>query len=159
MYTWGDFRFSDDDVVNVDDWIPQGDYNPHNVRPWVIHDHGFTLAVVFAANEQDALDEAVDHDKLDRYMIKPGEGDWQDYMTCDPAKMAAGFDPECPEYVDGNGVRWWWSVEPAFLGNAGEAFDVDSLGIAPMPNPKMSFKAVVMAEFCGGGDACSARSS
>jgi hypothetical protein len=149
MYTWKDFRFNDADVVNIDDWIPWGEYNPHNVRPWVIHDHGFVLAVVFAANEQDALDEAVDHDKLDRYLIKPGEGDWQDYMTSDPTEMAAGFDPEVPEHVDGGYVRWWWRYEPSFLGNASEAFDVDTLGIVAMPNPKMSFKAIVNGEFHG----------
>lgn len=66
-----EIKFTDADVVNLDEYIPAGDYNPHNVRPWLLHDHGVVICVVFAQNLQDALDEAVDHGKLDAYQIDP----------------------------------------------------------------------------------------
>ena len=31
-------KFSDTDVVNKDDFIPEGEYNPHKVRPWLSGD-------------------------------------------------------------------------------------------------------------------------
>lgn len=40
-------------------------YNPHNVRLWAIgHEFGAVCAI-FASNEQDALDAAVDADQMD----------------------------------------------------------------------------------------------
>jgi len=107
-----DIKFSDADVVDLDNWIAAGEYNPHSVRPWLFHDHGFVLCVVFADSLQDALDEAVDADKLDRYLI--AEGDMKDY--------------ENEEGI-------------SFLGNAGEPFDIESLGVIELPNPKRSFCA------------------
>ena len=109
-----EIEFTDADVVNSDNWIPDGEYNPHNVRPWLLHDHGFVLAVVFADCEQDAIDEAVDEDKLDRYLI--AEEDLSDY----------GDDT-----IEG----------VSYLGNAGEPFDIESLGLIELPNPKRSFCA------------------
>lgn len=108
--------FTDDDVVNIDDYIPAGEYNPHNVRPWLLHDHGFVIAVVFAENLQDALDEAVDENKLDAFMIE--EKDYADY--------GVGTDkPTC-----------------VFLGNYDEPFDIDCLDAIELPNPPMSFRAL-----------------
>jgi hypothetical protein len=142
MSKFREITFNDADVVNLDNWIPAGEYNPHNVRPWLLHDHGFVLCVVFASNLQEALDEAVDENKLDRFKIDVESlHEREDYMTRDPAKMAAGFDADCPEYVDENGGKWWWAVEPTFLGNAGEPFDIESLGVEELPNPKRSFCA------------------
>lgn len=143
MSKFREISFTDADVVNLDNWIPSGEYNPHNVRPWLLHDGGFVLAVVFASSLQEALDEAVDENKLDRFKIDVTDyHDREDYMTLDPAKMAAGFDPDCPEYhVDETGDSWWWKVEPAFLGNASEPFDIDTLGVEELPNPKRSFCA------------------
>ena len=63
--TINEIDFTDDDVVNPDDYIPRGESNPHKVRPWLLHDHGFCLCVVFAESLQDAFDEAVDAGKLD----------------------------------------------------------------------------------------------
>lgn len=51
-------------VVNVEDCIYQGEFNPHNVRPWLIYGLYGAYAIVFASNEQDALDIAADADKL-----------------------------------------------------------------------------------------------
>lgn len=144
-------EFDDTDVVNFDDWIPAGEYNPHNVRPWLLHDHGFTLAVVFAGNLQDALDIAVDSDKLDRFQIdRENDSERSDYMTTDVKEMASGFDSECPEFTDAQGVQYWWKIEPAFLGNAGEPFDIESLGVVELPNPaRLGFTAHLAAHFTG----------
>jgi hypothetical protein len=69
------FEFTDEDVVNPDDFIPTGEYNPHNVRPWLIYGSWGTLAVVFADCESDALDVAADGEKLEGYRIPPEEQD------------------------------------------------------------------------------------
>lgn len=63
-------KFSDSDIVNPDEWIPEGEYNPHKVRPFLFHDHGFVLCIVFASCEQDAL---VDAGKLERYAVNQGD--------------------------------------------------------------------------------------
>ncbi len=75
--TFNDIRFTDADVINADAYIPKGDYNPSNVRPFLLHDHGFVLAVVFADCLQDALDIAADAGKLDRYRV--ADADRADY--------------------------------------------------------------------------------
>lgn len=106
--------FSDADVVNPGDFIPAGDYNPHKVRPWLLHDHGFTLAVVFADCLQDALDIAADAGKLDRFQVDESE--------------MADYGP------DEDGL--------AHLGNAGEPFDIEALGALELPNPPFSFVAL-----------------
>lgn len=109
--------FTDTDVVNKDGYIPAGEYNPHNVRPFLLHDHGFTVAVVFAGSLQDALDEAVDAGKLDSFQVS--DDDLADY----------GPDEEAI-------VR---------LGNASEPFDVEALDVVELPNPPFSFVALFTA--------------
>jgi hypothetical protein len=109
--------FTDADVVNKDGFIPAGEYNPHNVRPFLIHDHGFTVAVVFADCLQDALDEAVDAGKLDSFQVS--ETDLADYGP------------------DQDGI--------ARLGNASEPFDIQALDVVELPNPPFSFVALFNA--------------
>lgn len=110
-------RFADADVVNKDDFIPAGEYNPHNVRPFLIHDHGFTVAVVFADCLQDALDEAADSGKLDSFQVS---------------------DDDLAEYgPDEEGI--------ARLGNTSEPFDIEALDIVELPNPPFSFVALFNA--------------
>lgn len=137
--------FSDADVVNPGDFIPQGEYNPRKVRPFLLHDHGFVIAVVFAACTQDALDEAADADKLDRYLIDLNDpSDRVDYLVKD--KVTPGYDPDVPEYVDAAGGEYWWANDgPAFLGNASEPFDIESLDVIELPNPPFSFAALFNA--------------
>ena len=60
-------KFTDADVCNIEDWIPKDEYNPNNVVPWLINDHGFVLAVCFASDCSDAIDIAVDCNKLDDF--------------------------------------------------------------------------------------------
>jgi hypothetical protein len=108
--------FSDNDVINTEDFIPRGESNMHNVRPWLLHDCGFVLCVVFADCLQEAIDIAVDNNKLDRFLID--EKDYGDY----------GVETENPTCT--------------FLGNAGEPFDIESLGYVELDNPPFSFAAM-----------------
>mgnify|MGYP000290361475 CR=1 FL=1 len=121
--SFNEVKFTDADVVNLDDWIPDGEYNPHKVRPFLLHDHGFVVCVVFASNLQDALDAAVDADKMDRFLI--AEADYGDYD------------------IEGNA-----DGRVTFLGNASEPFDIESLDYIELPNPKRSF----VAQFNNRGD-------
>ena len=106
-------KFTDDDVVNPDDFASYlTGTNPHNMHPFILHDHGFTICVVLASNLQDALDEAVDNDKLDSFLINE-----EDYA-------AYGIDSDNPTC--------------AFLGNAGEPFDVDFISVIELPMPEFS---------------------
>lgn len=114
--TYDQISFTDEDVINPDDFIPKGESNPHSVRPYLLHDHGFVLAVVFASCLQDAIDEAVDAGKLDRYMVRPEDAE---------------------DYPNEEGI--------SFLGNACEAFDIESLSAIELPNPKFSFVALFEA--------------
>lgn len=100
-------QWSDDDVVNPNEYTPEGEYNPYNVRPWVLHDHGFVVAVVLADSLQDAIDIAVDEDKMDRYLISP---------------------ENMGDYEDEEGI--------SFLGNASEAFDIETLRYIELQNQK-----------------------
>ncbi len=108
--------FSDFDVVNPDNFIPAGEYNPHRVRPWLLHDHGFVVAVVFSDCLQDALDEAADAGRLDRFAVS---------------------ETDMKDYPDEEGL--------AFLGNACERFDIENLGAFELPNPAFSFVALFNA--------------
>lgn len=66
-------------------------------------------------------------------------------MTTDPAKIAAGFDLDCVEFLEEDGTRWWWKMEPTFLGNAGEPFDIEGVDAVELPNPPHSFCALLNA--------------
>ena len=114
-----ELQFSDADVVEPDEFIPSGEYNPHDIHPWLLHDHGFPVAIVFASCLQDALDAAVDADKMDRYLIGPS--DYTDYG------VNTDDDRAC------------------YLGNASEPFDIDSLGFVELSNPPFSFAALCNA--------------
>lgn len=114
-----DLRFSDSDVINPDDWIPANEYNPHQVRPFLFLDHGFTAGVAFADCLQDAFDTLADSGKIDG-------------MKIGPAEMS--------DYPEGEGI--------SYLGNASEPFDVESLTVVELPNPaRLSFVAQFAAAF------------
>ncbi len=110
----GEMTYDDADVVNPDDYIPQGEFNPHNVRPWLIHNEYGTLAIVYADNEQDALDEAVDADKLDSCLIPEEE------------LVVNEHGEDVADHGDGEVA--------SRLGNAGEPFDLTYIGMVPLPN-------------------------
>lgn len=114
--------FTDEDIVNIDDCIYAGEYNPHNVRPWRIFYGSHTLAVVFADCEQDALDIAADAGKL------------------------VGFALTNEQAYERDGR------EPAYLGDASDAYDIDELSIEPLAIPKRSFVAEFMAGILSVGE-------
>ena len=103
--------FTDADVINLDN------YN-YTKSAYLLHDHGFTLAVVLADCLQDALDEAADRGKLDRYEIA---------------------DDEMSDYADDDG-------RIAHLGNYCKPHDIESLGMIEIPKPILSFCASFNAE-------------
>ena len=115
-------KFSDADVVNPDDFIPAGESNPHNVRPFLLHDHGFTVAVVFADCLQDAIDEACDAGKMKRYEITEID-------------KGAYIDPDTHDFCE----------DVCFLGNAAIPHDIDTLGAFELTIPKFSFVALYNA--------------
>ena len=112
---YDEITFSDSDVVNPEDFVPSGEVNVHGVHPFLFHDHGFVLAVVFASDLQDALDIAADDDRLDRYFV----GDVTDY------------GPE------GEGLD--------YLGLGGNPYDIEGMGVVELPNPPFSFVALFRA--------------
>ena len=75
------------------------------------------LAVVFADCLQDALDIAADNGKLDRFRVT---------------------EEDAADYPDDEGLT--------FLGNASEAFDIESRGVEELPNPRFSFVALLSAQ-------------
>ena len=108
----------DSDVVEPDDYIPKGEYNPHGVRPWLIHNEYGTLAVVFASSSQDALDAAVDGNKLNSCLVSS-----EDYDAMSEAERE----------------------DLSSLGNAGEPFDLLNVGVVSLPNPPFSWVAMFAA--------------
>jgi hypothetical protein len=132
-------KFEFADIVNPDEAIsyyPEKDkdgkerpsFNPHNLHAFVLHDAGFTVCVVWASNLQDALDEAVDKGKLDRFQVS--ESELTDYVT---GKDSEGFD----EY---SGI--------SFLGNASEPFDIEPLDVVEMTNAEFFSQLSVITFEC-----------
>jgi hypothetical protein len=103
-------KIGDEDVVNPDalSMMRKG-YKAH-----IFHDHGVCLAVVIQEYDgyccADALDEAIDSGKLDRFKIT--EAERADYE-----------------------VNGEWNDRVSFLGNAGEPFDIESLGMFDISIP------------------------
>lgn len=112
-----EYRYTAEDFANLDSVDYSMFSHPRMNRAYVIHNAGAVLAIVFseyyAYCEQDALDEAVDRDKLDSLLINDSE--LPDYQT--------GTDSEgYPEY---DGI--------AYLGNASEPFDQSTLDLFTIP--------------------------
>lgn len=120
-----DFQFSDKDICQNPGDMEFSDSKYHSLgepyKYFFIHEYGFCVAMVCATNLQDALDIAVDNDKLDSFLI--GEKDYKDYDV-------RGNNPTC-----------------TFLGNAGEPFDIDSLQVIELPIPKFSLAGIFTAHF------------
>lgn len=123
-YTHGhyEYQFSQDDIVSPDDFIPHGDFNPHNIHPFILHNYGAVLAVVFAEHLQDALDEACDRGKLDGFQVT--ESELVDYETGERTDVGSVHAPlGYPEYDE----------RLTHLGNASETFDIESVDVVEVP--------------------------
>lgn len=91
----------DNKSILANDVTFQHEYNPHNVRLWVIgHEFGAVCAV-WAACEQDAFDEMVDSDLGDAFLISDEdiEND-EEYAYLGNAGEAASLDNAWIEAVD-----------------------------------------------------------
>jgi hypothetical protein len=131
----GAITYEPGDVVNPDDYIPAGEFNPHNIRPWLIHNEYGTLAIVYASNEQDALDEAVDGDKMDSCLVQP---------EC----ILTGTEGENPDDCTTHDHKI--DEDVAYLGNASEPFDLTYIGIVPLPNQQYGVSEVATDEMLEG---------
>jgi hypothetical protein len=131
------FTFTDADVANPDDFIPDATYNPHKIRPWLIYEQvGYSAvvrAIVFASCEQDALDEAVNYDKLDHLMLDENNPEHR-----------ADYTKETT-YDGGEPFMDWDEDRVTFLGNASEPFDLEGVGLLELPNPPFSWVALFNA--------------
>ncbi len=101
-----EIKITDSDIVNPDE-IDSG------YPFWILHEYGFTICAVWASNLQDAIDEAVDENKLDRFQL-----DIEDPETVKEYKIGTNDDTA------------------TYLGNACEAFDIESLGYVELAPPK-----------------------
>ena len=86
----------DDDRILANDVTFPWEYNPHNVRLWIVCNEYGAMGAVWAGNEQDALDELVDADLAHGILVDDDSAD--------------------PEFED----------EYARLGNAGERADLSN---------------------------------
>lgn len=120
-----EIKFSDTDVVNPEE------YDFGDGKVWLLHDHGFVVCVVFASNLQDALDEACNWNKLDRYMIEESSN------TPGVQNQLPASDYPTLGTENEDGITR--------LGNASEPFDIESLEVLELPNPKFSFCAMFNA--------------
>ena len=112
--TYNGIKFANADIVNIDDWPDQDDICKYRWYCFLLHDHGFALAVVFADNLQDALDIACDDDRLKQFEVSAED-------------FANDYDSD--------------EDRVAYLGNAGEMHDIETIGIIEIPIPPKDFAA------------------
>lgn len=112
-FTLGRFTFTESDIANPGEFVPAGEYNPHGFRPHVIEGVYGVVCVVFASNVQDALDEAVDLDRLDAYLVSE-----EDFAEATEEGREDEF--AC-----------------AYLGNGDEPFDLTDLDVESFPVKSM----------------------
>lgn len=121
-----DLQFSDSDVVNPEDY----DDDKGGPTPFFLHDAGFCLAVCFADCLQDAIDIAVDGDKLERFAVDFSENDpladWRDY----------GETPD--EATENDRISW--------LGNCCLPYDIETVGAIELTTPAFSLAALFNAQ-------------
>lgn len=105
-------KFTDGDVANLDDWEMD-----HTLTPFLLHDHGYVLCVVFAEHLQDALDTAADKGRIDQCKVT---------------------EAEMRDYPNEEGL--------SFLGNFCEPYDIEGMGVLELPRvPAVSFCALFNA--------------
>jgi hypothetical protein len=78
----GEIRLNPGMIVDPEWFEFDRGYNPHNMRPFIVGAEFGALAIVWAEHEQEALDAAVDGDKMDGYIIdNPDEEDYEDHCS------------------------------------------------------------------------------
>lgn len=97
------------------------------VRCFAIHNEYGCVAVVFARNEQDAMDDAADAGKLGRALI--AEADRCRIMYAGAGESEDTYEDETITY----------------LGNAGEPYLLDNIGLMEIPIPSFSLSGLFFA--------------
>lgn len=124
MHRGCELTFTDADLVNDMEYAHgfncDGTHDGR-LRPFLLHDHGLTVAVVFARGECEALYEAADSGALDRFKVAPE--DLKDYGDTDEERDEA----------------------LTHLGNNGDPFDLEGLGVVELPIVPFSFVALFRA--------------
>lgn len=110
-------RFTDDDVVNASAFLPEGAYNPEEIRPWILYEGDTVVAVVFAEDSRQALHEAADAGKLAAYLLPEKEAE---------VRMAT-----------------WTVPDPEWLGADCKPYALDFLACRSFPRVAFSFVALV----------------
>lgn len=64
-----------DDCILMNDVILPWEYNPHNVRLWIVCNEYGALGAVWASHESDALDELIDNDLGAGILIDEADAD------------------------------------------------------------------------------------
>ena len=80
-------------LLTEEGYMP-GEYNPHNVRAWVLTGAYGVHGVVLAAHGTDALDEAVDQGMLDSEMMSPEDHAEYEANGWDDSYVLAGNPSE-----------------------------------------------------------------
>lgn len=121
-------EWTEKDIVNPDEYDTAREGSRYGMKMWAIVEQvGYSAiirCIAFARSEQDALDEAVDADKLDHLKVAddehpPESEEWNNYLCA---------------------------------GNASEFFHQDGLSIREMPVPQFSIEALWDADMkcqCG----------
>lgn len=77
-----EYEITDELIINYE--------NYHDAsHAYLLHDAGFPICIVFADNEQEALDTAVNENKLDDYLIEDNDIDSLSIITLPhPGKLS-----------------------------------------------------------------------
>ena len=86
-----DVDLSDDHIL-LNHVILPWEFNPHNVRLWIVSNEYGALGAVWANNEQDALDELVNNDLGNGLLIDEADADDE---TC---RLGNAGEPACLDY-------------------------------------------------------------
>lgn len=108
--------FLDRDVLNPEDYIPTGKFNPWNIRPFLLTNGIYTF-VIFAEYPRSAFNIAADLHRIDNCRL---------------------LDEQAEEYEsDGRRV--------SYLGKACYPYDIDDYVVEELANPTFSICAIYNA--------------
>ena len=67
-------------IANPEAFIPKGSYNPHNIHAHLLFNEYGLLCIAYASHLQEALDVAVDENRMDSMLIPEDEIEDEDYI-------------------------------------------------------------------------------
>jgi hypothetical protein len=108
----------DAERILCNDIVFPGEFNPNNVRLWVIGNEYGSLCAVWAGNEQNALDESCDRGLMDSFLVS---------------------EEDIAKSTEDERVEW------THLGNAGECADLNNAWMAEATFDKVQDFTLLMA--------------